>query len=59
MGYFQQKILENKCLLLSLKNLNAVNFEKISYGQFIKNYCPVSILYYFPEGDANKENSKS
>lgn len=46
---------------LSLENLNAVNFEKISYGQFIKNYFPVSVLYNFPviEGDTDKENKKS
>lgn len=43
-GYFQLKMLENKCSHLSLKILNAVNFEKISYNQLIKNYCSVSVL---------------
>lgn len=33
----------------SLKILNAMNFEKISYSQLIKNYCLVSVLSDLPE----------
>lgn len=33
----------------SLKILNAMNFEKISYSQLIKKYCLVSVLSDLPE----------
>jgi len=61
MGYFLLKMIENKCSHLSLKILNDMNFEKISYSQLIKNYCLVAVLSNLPEllRVTDKENSKS
>ena len=54
-------MIENKCSHLSLKILNDMNFEKISYSQLIKNYCLVAVLSNLPEllRVTDKENSKS